>query len=130
MKYLIRNATSRLSYAGSVFLLDPAFAKKGTGPSYAGERRSPLVDMPCTMREAGSRTDAVVISHIHSDHFDAERLSVDEVARIRAEGVLKPNGRALATHISHEGMPLHAELSAFAEKHGYEVAWDGMVVEV
>ncbi len=72
MKYqLIRNATAKLSYGGSVFLLDPAFAKKGTGPSYAGERRSPLVDMPCMMWEAESRIDAIVISHIHSDHFDA-----------------------------------------------------------
>ena len=72
MKYqLIRNATAKLSYGDSVFLLDPAFAKKGMGPSYAGERRSPLVDMPCMMWEAESRTDAIVISHIHSDHFDA-----------------------------------------------------------
>ena len=72
MKYqLIRNATAKLSYGGSVFLLDPAFAKKGTGPSYAGEKRSPLVDMPCMMWEAESRADAIVISHIHSDHFDA-----------------------------------------------------------
>ena len=72
MKYqLIRNATGKLSYGGTVFLLDPAFAKKGTGPSYAGERKSPLVDMPCMMWEAESRADAIVISHIHSDHFDA-----------------------------------------------------------
>ena len=81
MKYkLIRNATAKLFYGNAVFLLDPAFAKKGTGPSYAGERKSPLVDMPCMMWEAESRTDAIVISHIHSDHFDeaaAEALDKD-----------------------------------------------------
>ena len=72
MKYqLIRNAAAKLFYGGSVFLLDPAFAKKGTGPSYAGKEHSPLVDMPCRMWEAESRTDAIVLSHIHSDHFDA-----------------------------------------------------------
>ena len=72
MKYqLIRNATAKLFYGNAVFLLDPAFAKKGTGPSYAGEKHSPLVDMPCMMWEAESRTDAIVLSHIHSDHFDA-----------------------------------------------------------
>ena len=72
MKYkLIRNASAKLFYGNAVFLLDPAFAKKGTGPSYAGKEHSPLVDMPCKMWEAESRTDAIVLSHIHSDHFDA-----------------------------------------------------------
>ncbi|MCR4724994.1 MAG: MBL fold metallo-hydrolase [Clostridia bacterium] len=72
MKYkLIRNATAKLFYGNAVFLLDPSFTKKGKGVSYAGKETSPLVDMPCMMWEAESRTDAVVLSHIHSDHFDA-----------------------------------------------------------
>jgi L-ascorbate metabolism protein UlaG (beta-lactamase superfamily) len=81
MKYkLIRNATAKLFYGGSVFLLDPAFTKKGKGPSYAGKQSSPLVDLPCMMWEAESQTEAIVISHIHSDHFDeaaAEALDKD-----------------------------------------------------
>lgn len=86
-------------------------------------------------QERGMRFDVVILDHTYGPgtpgggHLCADEVA-EEVARMRAEGVLKPNGRALATHISHEGMPLHAELSAFAEKHGYEVAWDGMVVEV
>lgn len=72
MKYqLIRNATAKLFYGGSVFLLDPSFTKKGRGVSYAGKETSPLVDMPCMMWEAESQTEAIVLSHIHSDHFDA-----------------------------------------------------------
>lgn len=71
MKYtLLRNAAAKLVYAGAAFLLDPAFTEKGQGPSYAGERNSPLKELPCSVREAVSGTDAVVISHIHSDHFD------------------------------------------------------------
>ena len=89
MKYqLIRNATAKLFYGNAVFLLDPAFAKKGTGPSYAGEKHSPLVDMPCMMWEAESRTDAIVLSHIHSDHFDAaaaEALDKDHPMLIQPE---------------------------------------------
>jgi len=27
-------------------------------------------------------------------------------------------------------MPLHDELSEFASAHGYEIAWDGMTVEL
>ena len=30
----------------------------------------------------------------------------------------------------HEGMPLHDELSEFASAHGYEIAWDGLTVEL
>ena len=72
MKYqLIRNATAKLFYGGSVFLLDPSFTKKGRGVSYAGRETSPLVDLPCMMWEAESQAEAIVLSHIHSDHFDA-----------------------------------------------------------
>lgn len=79
--------------------------------------------------------DAVAIDHTYGPgtpgggHLCADEV-IAEVARLRAEGVLKPEGRAFATHISHEGMPLHDELSEFAAAHGYEVAWDGMAVEV
>ena len=89
MKYqLLRNATAKLSFGNSVFLLDPAFGKKGTGPSYAGKQHSPLVDLPCMMWEAESRTEAIVLSHIHSDHFDsaaAEALDKDHPVLIQPE---------------------------------------------
>lgn len=73
MKYkLIRHATVKLDFGGTCFLLDPWFAAKGKGLSYAGKEKSPLVDMPCKMWEAESRADCVVLSHLHSDHFDKE----------------------------------------------------------
>ncbi len=72
MKYrLLRNATARLTYGGTRFLLDPCFTPKGMGPSYAKKVRSPLVELPCSMQEAVSGVDAVVLSHIHTDHFDS-----------------------------------------------------------
>ena len=86
-------------------------------------------------RTRGLRFDIVIIDHTYGPgtpgggHLCADEVA-EEVARLRAEGLLKPGGRAIATHISHEGMPLHDELSVFAAAHGYEVAWDGMVVEV
>ena len=43
------------------------------------------------------------------------------------ENLLAENARILATHISHEGNPLHSELSEYAAKHGYEIAYDGLV---
>lgn len=86
-------------------------------------------------RERGFRFDAVAIDHTYGPgtpgggHLCADEVA-EEIARMRAEGILKPDGRALATHISHEGMPLHEELSAFAAAHGYEIAWDGLAVEL
>jgi phosphoribosyl 1,2-cyclic phosphate phosphodiesterase len=47
---------------------------------------------------------------------------------MRAEGVLRPNGRVFATHIAHEGNPAHPDLAAFAKHHGYEVAYDGLTL--
>lgn len=89
MKYqLIRHATAKLTYGGSTFLLDPAFARKGTGPSYAGRQNSPLTDMPCMMWEAESGADCIVLSHIHSDHFDeaaAKALDKDLPVLIQEE---------------------------------------------
>ena len=61
-------------------------------------------------------------------------LSVDqaaeEIARMRAEGVLKENARAFVIHISHEGMPPHATLDRYARARGLEAAWDGMILEI
>ncbi len=81
MKYqLIRHATAKLDFGGTCFLLDPWFAPKGKGLSYAGKVNSPLTGMPCKMWQAESRTDCIVLSHTHSDHFDsyaAEALDRD-----------------------------------------------------
>lgn len=49
---------------------------------------------------------------------------------MRVEGLLVKGGRAFATHIAHEGNPPHPELAAFAAQHGYEVAYDGLRLEV
>jgi hypothetical protein len=49
---------------------------------------------------------------------------------MRSEGVLGPRARNFATQIAHEGNPAHADLAAFAEKHGYEVAYDGLVLTI
>lgn len=38
--------------------------------------------------------------------------------------------RVYATHISHEGTPPHAELEKWTRAHGYEVAYDGLTIEI
>lgn len=79
--------------------------------------------------------DVVILDHTYgpnqeeSDHLSANQVAA-HVARMRREGLLAPGGRAFATHIAHEGNPAHPELVAFSEQHGYEVAYDGLVVEI
>ena len=70
---LIRNATMKLSYAGATFLVDPMLAVKGAYPGFPGtpnsEKRNPLVDLPVPVSDV-LKTDAIILSHIHEDHWD------------------------------------------------------------
>lgn len=80
---LIRSATIRLIIGDLIFLIDPWLSSKGTGSSYAGELRSPLVELPFSPSEVVAGIDAVVISHLHSDHFDeAVRSMLDKTLPI------------------------------------------------
>ncbi|HKV12054.1 MAG TPA: MBL fold metallo-hydrolase [Thermoanaerobaculia bacterium] len=69
---LLRNATQRLRYAGHELLLDPFFAPKHSRPSFAGRSPNPLVPLPCPVEEILAGVELVIVSHLHSDHFDPE----------------------------------------------------------
>lgn len=73
---LIRSATLSVDLAGVRLLIDPWLAAKGAGKSYSGRGLSPLVDLPTSVDELLEGIDAVLVSHLHSDHFDeaAQRL--------------------------------------------------------
>jgi phosphoribosyl 1,2-cyclic phosphate phosphodiesterase len=79
------------------------------------------------------RFDTVILDHTYgpdetgSDHLSAHQF-IEHVARMREEGLLAEGARAFATHIAHEGNPVHPELSGFAAEHGYEIAYDGLTV--
>ncbi|MBR0186366.1 MAG: MBL fold metallo-hydrolase [Synergistaceae bacterium] len=70
----IRNATAKISYAGSVFLIDPFLAEKGTYPGFVGtpnsEKRIPLIDMAEPVEAVVRDVDAVILTHTHLDHWD------------------------------------------------------------
>lgn len=77
---LIRNATIRLEFAGTTFLVDPMLAGREAYPGFRGtvneERRYPLVDLPVPLEEVLD-VDAVVLTHLHEDHWDeAARASL------------------------------------------------------
>jgi phosphoribosyl 1,2-cyclic phosphate phosphodiesterase len=81
------------------------------------------------------RFDVVILDHTYgpeqlgSDHLNAHQL-IEHAYRMRAEGLIESKARVFATHIGHEGNPAHPDLVAFANQHGYEVAYDGLVLNI
>ena len=70
----IRNATVKIDFSGTTFLVDPMLSPKGGFPGFEGtyrsELRNPLVEMPLSVDEVLKSVDAVVVTHTHTDHWD------------------------------------------------------------
>ncbi|WP_298302408.1 MBL fold metallo-hydrolase [uncultured Erythrobacter sp.] len=66
----VRNATARLSYAGMTLLLDPMLSEKGAFQSFAGIAPNPTASLPVPAADIIADIDAVIVSHMHTDHFD------------------------------------------------------------
>src|SRR5690349_4065961 len=69
---LLRNATQRLRYAGHELLLDPYFAPDHSRPPFTGRSPRPRVPLPGPVEEILAGMELVIVSHLHSDHFDPE----------------------------------------------------------
>src|SRR5262249_48144301 len=67
---LFRNATLKLDYAGRTVLIDPYLAAKHSLPSFTGRSPNPMVDLPVSIEEILDSVELVVVSHLHTDHFD------------------------------------------------------------
>jgi phosphoribosyl 1,2-cyclic phosphate phosphodiesterase len=83
----------------------------------------------------GHRFDVVAMDHTFGfqgrarGHMNAEQFG-EQVARMRAEGLLKEGARVFAHHLAHHSHPPHPELAEWAEARGYQVAYDGLTVDV
>ncbi len=70
----IRGATVKITYAGKCFLVDPFFADKDSFPpledSLHPDKKWPVVGLPLSPEEIIKDVDAVIITHLHPDHFD------------------------------------------------------------
>jgi phosphoribosyl 1,2-cyclic phosphate phosphodiesterase len=87
------------------------------------------------LKEYGKPCDLVILDHTFgfkkrsSGHMNYEQF-LEQVARMRESSLLASNARIFATHVAHHSNPPHPELVEFAEQHGYEVAYDGLTIEV
>ena len=70
---LVRNATLLLELDGRRVLVDPMLDPAGARPpieNTANARPNPLVELPRPPAELVEGLDAVVVTHLHRDHFD------------------------------------------------------------
>ncbi len=79
--------------------------------------------------------DAVVLDHTFgtsegsANHLNAEQFR-EQVAPFRAGGLMAKDARVVAHHLAHHSNPSHPELVEFAASHSYEVAFDGLALEI
>jgi L-ascorbate metabolism protein UlaG (beta-lactamase superfamily) len=97
---LIRHATLRLELGGRRLLIDPMLDPAGARPpveNTENDRRNPLVDLPEPPEVVVAGIDAVLVSHMHKDHFDATAAELvpkdvpvlcqpEDAERLRAHG--------------------------------------------
>ena len=67
---LIRNATMKLKYSDISILTDPFLASKYEYEPYIGVSRNPIIDLPICIHDVLERIDFILLTHMHSDHFD------------------------------------------------------------
>jgi L-ascorbate metabolism protein UlaG (beta-lactamase superfamily) len=97
---LIRNATLRLRVGGRQLLVDPMLDPAGARPPVQdteNDRRNPLVELPEPPEVVVEGVDAVLLTHMHQDHFDRTAVELlpkdlpllcqpEDVERLRAHG--------------------------------------------
>lgn len=81
---LIRNATLRVQTPEVTVLVDPWLEPKGASGTFGlgsglGPGPSPLVDLPMPIGEVLQGVDAVLLTHLHPDHFC--RVARETIAR-------------------------------------------------
>jgi len=70
---LVRNATLILELDGRRLLFDPMLDDAGARPAVENtdnDCRNPLVPLPFAAEQVVAKLDAVLVTHLHRDHFD------------------------------------------------------------
>ncbi|WP_025092810.1 MBL fold metallo-hydrolase [Bacillus safensis] len=105
---LIRNATLYLHYGHATFLIDPFLAAKGTYPPFPQTANqhlnNPIVELPVNIDlDSLLHPDAVLLSHLHVDHFDDEakrKLAQDQPIYTQSEKDRKEVEEAGFQHVT------------------------------
>lgn len=71
--HLIRHATLLVELAGSRIVVDPMLDPAGARPAIANTPNSlpnPLTELPSGAMDGIATADAIVVTHLHQDHYD------------------------------------------------------------
>jgi len=60
-----------MTYGSHVFITDPYLAPKHSQEPLIGKSRNPTVDLPFSTNDVLADIEAVLVSHLHPDHFDS-----------------------------------------------------------
>jgi len=110
-----------------------AIEERGQTIFYATDTTSLSEDVWNKFHEKKLSFDLVILDHTYgpningSGHLNANEF-IEHIKRMKKENLLTENCRIFATHISHEGNPIHSQLVEYAESYGYEIAYDGLEV--
>ena len=139
----IRNATNRLEYAGTTFLIDPWLAPKHTlsfvdipGMPYhipdpvKENQPMPFYDLPFPVEQIMEDVDAVIVTHLHPDHIDISPIDgtvgapLDKKIQIYCQNeedaaVLEKSGFSRITVLPLTGLKVgNAKITRIPAQHG------------
>jgi L-ascorbate metabolism protein UlaG (beta-lactamase superfamily) len=123
---LVRNATLLVELAGRRILVEPMLDDAGARPPVEDSpnpRRNPLVPLPFPAEEVVRGLDAVLVTHLHQDHFDetgARLVPRDVPVFCQPEdeerlGRLGLDARAVADELDWEGL----RIARTSGRHGH-----------
>ena len=115
---LVRNATLILELDGLRLLIDPMLDDAGARPpveNTANQRRNPLVPLPFPAEDVVKDVDAVLVTHLHRDHFDDRAAALlprdaplfcqpEDERRLRALGL---QARGVDQTLTFDGVRIH-----------------------
>lgn len=110
-------------------------ARAGRAVLYATDTAAWFDTVWDDLRTRGICYDLVILDHTYGPGYETtDHLAAADFARhvemLNEEQVLQERGRIYATHLSHEGIREHDELAAYARSRGYEVAYDGLTIQL
>lgn len=83
----------------------------------------------------GIKLDAIIMDHTFGNvdysysHLN-EKLFIEQIKKLKEINCIDDNTKIYGTHISHDGMSYHEEIEKRAIENGYNIAYDGMELEI